>query len=225
MVLTMRRFVRENSLSLVAFLLFFASLVGQVFAGRAVYNEDALEHGGAPLSILAYLVSGQFIETLFENWESEFLQMAVFVVLTKFLKQKGSSESKKPDEEEAVDEDPRERRNDPEAPWPVRKGGIALVLYERSLSLALFALFVFSFVMHGLGGMRHHNQEQLRHGGETVTFLQYFVSSQFWFESFQNWQSEFLSFAMLVVLSIMFREKGSAQSKPVAAPHHETEGE
>jgi hypothetical protein len=225
MVLIMKKLLKENGLTIAAMLLFLGSLIGQVIAGLHVYNEDATEHGRATLGMVAYLGSGQFIEALFENWESEFLQMGLFVVLTKYLRQKGSSESKKLEGEEEVDEDPREKKDDPEAPWPVKVQGIALVVYERSLSIALFALFLASFFMHAWGGMRAENEEQLRHGGEAVTMLGYIGSSKFWFESFQNWQSEFFSVAALVVLSIFLRERGSPQSKPVAKAHHKTEAE
>lgn len=222
----MKKILRENGLTIVIGLLFLASLVGQIIAGRAVYNDDAVEHGRAALSFGDYLTNGAFVEAIFENWESEFLQMGLFVVLTKFLKQKGSSESKNLDgEEEEVDEDPRDHRDDPEAPKPVRMGGIVLAVYERSLSIALFALFFGSLALHAYGGMRAHNEEQLRHGGETVTLLGYVGNAKFWFESFQNWQSEFLSVVALVVLSIFLRERGSPQSKPVAKAHHKTEDE
>ena len=220
----MRKFFKENGLTIAAMTLFLLSLLGQVIAGRSVYNEEALQHGRAQLGMLAYLSSGAFIEALFENWESEFLQMGLFVVLTKFLRQKGSSESKKLEGESESDEDPREHRDDPEAPWPVRAGGVVLFLYERSLSLSLFALFLVSFAMHAWGGMRAENEEQLRHGGELVTLFGYVTGAKLWFESFQNWQSEFFSVAALVVLSIFLRERGSAQSKPVAKAHRETEG-
>lgn len=218
----MRRFLRENGLTIATVALFLGSLLGQIVTGRLAYNEDAVEHGRAAVSLATYLQTGHFVEAIFENWESEFLQMAIFVVLTRLLRQKGSSESKKLDEEDPVDEDPRKHRNDEDAPWPVRRGGLVLTLYERSLSIALFALFVASFFLHAMGGARHHNDEALRHGGERLTTLQYLGTSQFWFESFQNWQSEFLSVAVLVLLSIVLRERGSAQSKPVAAPHAET---
>jgi hypothetical protein len=225
MVLTMKRWLKHNGLTIVATLLFLGSLIGQIITGIHVYNEDATQHGRATVGLITYLGEGHFIEALFENWESEFLQMGIFVILTKYLRQKGSSESKKLEGKEEVDEDPREKRDDREAPWPVRTGGIVLALYERSLSLALFALFLIAFAMHGLGGMIAENEEQLRHGGETVTLLGYMGSSKFWFESFQNWQSEFFSVAALVVLSIFLRERGSPQSKPVAKAHHKTEAE
>lgn len=217
-----RQFLRNNGLSIAVLLLFSASLVGQAMTGLASYNEEALEHGRRALRLGEYLASGDFIEAVFENWESEFLQMAIFVVLTKVLRQRGSSESKSLDESDAVDDDPREAREQANAPWPVRSGGWALALYERSLSLTLFSLFLASFGLHAWGGMRQYNEEQLRHAGETVNLQQFLGTSNFWQQSFQNWQSEFLSISVIVLLTIFLRERGSSQSKPVAAPHAET---
>ncbi len=217
----MQRFLKNNSLSLAAFGLFLLSLLGQALSGAHVYNDNALEHGRAAVGFASYLGTGEFTEALFENWESEFFQMAVFVVITKFLVQKGSSESKKP-EELGHAEKPTKSAS-PDAPWPVRRGGFWLSLYERSLSLTLAALFVGSFLLHAYFGAENFSEDQLRHGGHAVSMLQYLGTSQFWFESFQNWQSEFLSVGALVLLSIFLRERGSPQSKPVAAPHSETE--
>jgi hypothetical protein len=214
-------FVRDNALTLAIFGLFVVSVVGQALTGHAVHDSEATQHGEAAISLWQYLSTGHFIEAIFENWESEFLQIALFVILTKYLRQKGSSESKSKDKE-PVDEDPREHQNDPNVPWPVRKGGLVLVLYERSLSIALVLLFIASFALHAVGGARAHNVDELRHGGTPVSALGYVGTSQFWFESFQNWQSEFLSVGALIVLSIFLRERGSPQSKPVAAPHAET---
>jgi hypothetical protein len=214
--------LRENALSIAAMVLFLLSIAGQALTGLAVANREAREHGGAVSTLGQYLTSGDFAESVFENWESEFLQIGLFVVLTKLLRQKGSSESKALDEEHESDGDPREKRHARGVPWPVRKGGIVLAIYERSLSIALFLLFAGSMILHAVGGADKYNEEQLRHGGETVSTLQYATTSQFWFESFQNWQSEFLSVAALVLLSIVLRERGSPQSKPVAAPHAKT---
>jgi len=219
----LRRFVFENGLALVATALFALSFVGQVVAGHAEYNEKQREHGQPVAALGEYLTSGAFIEATAENWESEFLQMGIFVVLTIFLYQRGSSESKRIEESEEVDQRPEEARGDPDAPWPVRRGGLPLALYKHSLSLALFALFAVSFAMHAVGGAMDYNDEQRAHGGgETVTALGYLATSRFWFESFQNWQSEFLSVAVQVLLSIWLREQGSPQSKPVAAGVSET---
>ncbi|HEX9962887.1 MAG TPA: DUF6766 family protein, partial [Pyrinomonadaceae bacterium] len=133
------------------------------------------------------------------------------------------AESKKLDEKEAVDRDPRESKDKKDAPFPVRKGGLILKLYEYSLSLAFLILFIICFFLHAAGGSREYNQEQLEHGSrEAVSTLQYMATSRFWFESLQNWQSEFLAVGMMVVLSIWLRQRGSPESKPVDAPHSQT---
>jgi hypothetical protein len=100
---------------------------------------------------------------------------------------------------------------------------LLLRLYSHSLSIALFLLFAVSFLLHAAGGAREFNQEQAEHGAEGgVGVLSYMGTSRFWFESFQNWQSEFLSVGVLIVLSIFLRERHSPESKPVAHPHDET---
>jgi hypothetical protein len=221
----MRRFLRNNGLSVVALGLFLICLVGQALTGVREHNQEQREHGRATVSLVEYLSSGHFVEATFENWESEFLQMAMFVVLTAVLRQKGSPESKEVGGTEPVDADPRRSRRKKNAPWPVRRGGLALTLYQHSLSGVLFLLFLASFTLHALGGVREYNQEQLAHGGEALSLLAYVATARFWFESFQNWQSEFLAVGTLVVLSIVLRDRGSAQSKPVAASHAATSGE
>ena len=220
----MRRLLRENGLSIVWLGLFFLTLIfGQSVVGQREYNSDQKEHGRPEVSYAEYVVSAHFVEATMENWESEFLQMFLFVVLTVFLYQKGSAESKKLDEEEDVDRDPRRSKNKKDAPWPVRRGGLALKLYENSLSLAFLLLFLVSFFLHAAGGAREYNQDQSEHGSaERVTTLGYMTTSRFWFESLQNWQSEFLSVGLMVVLTIWLRQKGSPESKPVDAPHSQT---
>jgi hypothetical protein len=213
----LRRFAFENGLSLAAFGLFLISFVGQIVVGAANYNAERRDHGQSPLSIAAYLRTGAFVEATAENWESEFLQMGVFVLLTAWLYQRGSSESKPIEEPAEVDQDPAEARDDPDAPAPVRRGGAVLALYRHSLSLVLLALFAVSLALHATGGAREYSEEQRQHGGAPVSALGYLATSRFWFESFQNWQSEFLSVGVLVVLTIWLRERGSPQSKPVAS--------
>jgi hypothetical protein len=220
----MKRFLRDNGLSLVLFLLFFAAfMIGQTLTGHQEYNNEQQEHGQQAIGLLDYLGTGHFLEATMENWESEFLQMFFFVILTVFLYQKGSAESKDPEKEEDVDRDPRKARNKKDAPWPVRKGGLILTIYEHSLSLAFLLLFLGSFILHGVGGARDYNEEQEAHGQpERVSTMQYMATSRFWFESLQNWQSEFLAVGSMVVLTIFLRERGSKESKPVDAPHSET---
>jgi hypothetical protein len=201
-------------------LLFFVSIVGQALTGWKEHNEDIVEKGGSRLELSSYLQSGHFLQATFENWESEFLQMALFVVLSIFLRQKGSSESKPEEGDEPVD---REPVPSPDAPWPVNKGGIYLQLYKHSLSIALFLLFIFSFIAHFYGSWKDFNDEQLLKHKPLASKMEFIGEPKFWFESFQNYQSEFISVAAIIFLSVYLRQKGSAQSKPVDAPHDETE--
>ncbi len=225
MIRVMKRFWLNNSLSLVMFGLFALFLGGQIVAGFQVYNANLMQEGALPVSIAVYLTSGHFMEAVFENWESEFLQMAAYVLLTVYLFQKGSAESKSPGKYELVDEDPLRERGRRGVPWPVRRGGWVLRLYEHSLALALGALFVMSFVLHGVGGARAECTQDQLYGRPCESVVQYMSGAQFWFESFQNWQSEFLSVGVLILLSIWLRQQGSPESKPVAAPDYETGNE
>lgn len=212
-------FFKRNGLSLVALSFMVISLVGQFFTGWNERNKQLCEENKQEMSIGQYAQSGHFIQATFENWESEFLQMALYVMLTVFLIQKGSAESKDPDAMEDVDREPKLH---PNAPWPVKKGGIWLRLYSHSLSIILTLFFLISFAMHFYGSLKDHNQEQMDKMLPAATWSQYITESRFWFESFQNWQSEFMSIAAIVLLSIWFREKGSPESKPVDAAHEAT---
>jgi hypothetical protein len=219
----MRRFLRDNGLSVAMFGLFFVFVSAQSAMGFLDYNSTEEEHGRPPVGYVEYLMSGDFVEAVFENWESEFLQMGLYVVLTAFLYQRGSAESKDPEAQHPDDAGYDKDRAD--APWPVRRGGVALKLYENSLSIALLSLFAFSFVLHAIGGADAYSQEQVEHGARPVSVAQYVLTPRFWFESLQNWQSEFLAIGAMIVLSIYLRQKGSSQSKAVASPHGKTGSE
>jgi hypothetical protein len=214
--------IRDNALTLALLAFFLLSLAGQVLAGFHEYNATQREHGVVPIEIGAYFATGHLWEAVFENWESEFLQMAVFVLLTTVLVQKGSPESRRPGAKELVDLDPRDFAADPEAPWPVKRGGWVLRLYENSLGIAFVLLFLLSWGGHAAGGFAEFSEDQLTHGQGESTFAEYLASPRFWFESFQNWQSEFLSIAAMVWLSVYLRQRWSPESKPVHAPHDET---
>jgi hypothetical protein len=214
---------RNNNLSIVLAILFGVSLAGHAVSGWLAHNAEQRQHGRPELTIGAFLASSEFGETTFENWESEFLQMGFYVVLTVFLYQKGSAESKKHDGTDEVEEDPSAHRDDPDAPAPVRSGGWRLTLYKNSLSLAFLALFLLSFLGHAVYGARDYAEEQRLHGSsEEVTVLSYLQTARFWYESFQNWQSEFLAVLAIVVLTIRLRQWGSPESKPVHAAHSDT---
>jgi len=213
------KFLYENGLSLVVLVLIILTLLGQIFTGWHDYNDELQQMQLRELSLDQYLGSGHFIEATFENWESEFLQMGLYVFLTVWLRQKGSSESKKLYEEEEVDREPKPDKN---APWPVRTGGMWLLLYKNSLTIAFFTLFLLTFFLHAYGGMQVYNIEQQHSGEPTVSTFGYMQTARFWFESFQNWQSEFVSIISIVLFSVYLRQKGSPESKPVDAPNNET---
>jgi hypothetical protein len=216
----MRRILRDQSLTLIMLGFFLAFLSAQALTGYRVYNADRVEMNEPEIAFSRYLRSGHFVEATFENWESEFLQMGAYVLLTAFLIQRGSAESRDPDV--GKDKDQEDEPVTADSPWPVRKGGIWLKLYENSLPVALLAIFLLSFVLHAWGGAKVYSEEQLAQGGHASTTWRFLHTSQFWFQSFQNWQSEFLAVGSLVVLSIFLRQRGSPESKPTAAPHSKT---
>ena len=211
-----KTFIGRHSLSLALFALFLLSWTGLGLTGWKTMNEEADQNVRPRVTLVGYVQSAEFWSATLENWESEFLQMAVYVLLTVSLREEGSAESKSCDEEDDADEGKYPRRyfrDSPALRW----------LYERSLSFALFVLFLGSFAGHARFSWIQHSRENAAAGGSPETFLEFLGTSRLWFESFQNWQSEFLSVAVLVILTIYLRQRGSAQSKPVDAPHSANE--
>lgn len=209
----------RNGLSIVFILLFTITLAAQVLTGWKQYNQERAEESAAPVTLSSYVTTGHCLSATFENFQSEFLQMALYVLLTVGLRQRGSAESKKIDKAEEVDREPKPSAV---APWPVRKGGWALKLYSNSLSIVFFTLFFISWALHFYGSWKDENAQRLLKGKDLETMIDYIAQPNFWFETFQNWQSEFLSVASIVILTIYFRQKGSPESKPVDAPYMET---
>ena len=209
----------RNGLSVFFISIFLITLFAQAITGWKEHNSELQDLGAKALDLRTYLCSGHFILATFENFESEFLQMALYVVLTISLRQIGSAESKKLDESEEVDREPRPSA---QAPWPVRKGGLVLKIYSHSLSIAFGILFIISWGLHFYGSWQENNVELALKGKPIESMLEYLGEANFWFETFQNWQSEFLSVASIVILTIFLRQKGSPESKPVDAPDLET---
>ncbi|NQX38180.1 hypothetical protein SAMN05421820_101189 [Pedobacter steynii] len=212
-------FFYRNGLTIVFLSLFLVTLFAQALTGWKAHNRELAENHGSSLALTTYLKSGHFISATFENFESEFLQMALYVILTVGLRQIGSAESKSLDEEEEVDREPQQRKN---APWPVRKGGWMLKLYSNSLAICFCLLFLISWGLHLYGSWQDHNVAQVLHHQSEDSIIEFLTMPEFWFETFQNWQSEFLSVASIVFFTIYLRQKGSPESKPVDAAHMET---
>lgn len=216
----MRAFFRNHGLSVTLAGLFLAFLAGQTLTGMHELNDEREKRGENPLILTEYMRSAHFLEATAENWESEFLQMFVYVIATAFLYQKGSAESK----------DPRKRHEhkskpavSADSPWPARRGGWVLRCYEHSLSLAFLFMFGIALTLHARGGARLYNEERLANGESAASMSEYLTSSRFWFESLQNWQSEFLAIVSMVLLSIWLRETNSPESKKVQTPHWKNE--
>jgi hypothetical protein len=214
-----KAWIHDRALTIVLMAMFLLFLAGQVITGHWEYNEARTAHGGEAVALSAYFLTGHLWEAVFENWESEFLQMAVFILLTTCLVQKGSPESRRPHTKELFDADPRLFADAPDAPWPVRRGGWVLRVYENSLGLAFVLMFLLSWAGHAWGGFKEFAEDQAAHGQRVDGFAAYLSSPRFWFESFQNWQSEFLSIAAMVWLAVYLRQRYSPESKPVHAPH------
>lgn len=216
----MKKFFKNNGLTIVLIVAFLGSMLGLWISGWNQENAELARHGLPPMSILAYLKDESFLSALFENWESEWLQMCFYVTLTALLFQKGSAESLDPDSAaDNADSDTPSRSTYPV--W-MRQSYTLRWIYRYSLGLALFFLFVTSFIGHLIASRASHNLQAAMHDEAARTLIEHLASSEFWFESFQNWQSEFFSTAMLVVLSIFLRFRESPESKPVSASDTDT---
>jgi len=229
----MKRFLREQSLSLTFLALFLAALVGQAYAGWHAYNEEEMTHaallGQAPetISLGRYLTSSSFGQAVTENWQSEYLQFTLFILLTVWFIQKGSPESKQPGEEGGESDEQQlvgehAKRNSPR--WS-KAGGWRLWVYSNSLVLVMATIWIWSWLAQSVTGWSEYNSEQLEHEQESLSWLQYVGSADFWEATLQNWQSEFLAVGSMAVLAIYLRQRGSPESKPVGTPHHTTGAE
>ncbi|GII03666.1 DUF6766 family protein [Planobispora takensis] len=220
----MKRFVRDNALSLFFLVLFVLSLAGQSMAGTADYNARQLAQGGATVSWAEYVVSSDFAVDVAENWQSEYLQFLLFILATVWLVQRGSPESKEPGKEgRESDEDQQVGRYiEPDSPSWAKAGGARLKLYGNSLGLLMGLIFALSWLAQSVAGRAAYNGEQLSQLQDPVSWGEYVVSADFWNRTLQNWQSEFLAVLSMVVLSIYLRQRGSPESKPVGAAHTAT---
>jgi uncharacterized protein DUF6766 len=222
--MSITRLFKNNGLAIAMFAIFVVTIIGMSVVGWQHENNELAGHGQPLLGFGQYIGSGNFVEAVFENWESEFLQMWALVILTVFLYQKGSSDSKPL--RGKVEQDTSSRLSIIRAAnWKKRGQAIGHAIYAHSLGLALLALFLLSFMLHAVGGVDAFNETALQHKSATMSLAQYMSSSQFWFESLQNWQSEFLAVGTLLVLSIYLRERGSQQSKPVGVRYDHKTGE
>jgi hypothetical protein len=220
----MRRFLKENGLSVVFLLMFLGALTGQAIAGRADFNEEQVRHGDPEISLSRYVVSSDFGVAVMENWQSEYLQFTLFVLLTVWLLQRGSPESKQlhragleSDEDQKVGD--HAQRNSPR--WS-KVGGIRRVLYENSLLIVMGTFWLGTWFAQSVTGLVQYNSQRLDHHMDTVGWWSYVGRADFWEKTLQNWQSEFLAVGSMAILAVYLRQRGSPESKPVGAPHGAT---
>jgi hypothetical protein len=221
--------IKEHALSIFFGVIFLLTLFGQSVAGLAEYNDDQTSHGLDAVSYVHFITSSAFVVDVAENWQSEFLQFFLFILATVWLVQKGSPESKKPGDE-GVGSDAEQLVGEhalPSSPTWAKATGWRLGLYSNSLLLVMGAIFLASWSVQSLAGLVVYNNEQAEHGQPLVDWAGYVTSPDFWNRSLQNWQSEFLAVGAMVAFSIYLRQRGSSESKPVGAPHHQSaiEGE
>ncbi len=220
----MRRFLSLNSLSIAFGLFFVASIAAQAVAGHSDYNQEQSDHGEPTIALGRYLTSSAFGQAVMENWQSEFLQFALYIFGTIWLIQRGSPESKEPEDRGRMSEEDQllGRHAKDDSPTWARVDDIRRVIYSNSLLLLMGSLFAGTFFATSVCGWSVYNQEQLTHDAPAVTWWQYAGTSDFWESSLQNWQSEFLAIGSMAIFSVYLRQRGSPESKPVGTPHHET---
>jgi hypothetical protein len=213
-----------NGLSIAFGLLFLASLVGQAFSGLAYFNDQQVSKSLEEISFGQYVTSSNFAVDVTENWQSEYLQFLLYIVLTVWLVQKGSPESKDVDKRgiESDEEQLLGRHTRPDSPDWAKAGGLKTKVYANSLGLVMGAVFLLSWLAQSIAGFSAYAEDQLMNLQDPGSWGEYLFSSEFWNRTLQNWQSEFLAVWSMVVLSVYLRQRGSPESKPVGAAHTET---
>jgi hypothetical protein len=220
----LRAFVRDNALSLVFGLLFLVVLVFQAVAGHNEFNDEQRQHGSEQISLWRYSTSARFASAVLENWQSEYLQFTLFILLTVWLLQRGSPESKamgkggrESDEEQKVVD-----HADPDSPKWAQVGGLRTFVYSNSLVIVMGLIWVGSWLAQSVSGWTDYNAERLGHHLDSIGYGKYLTTAEFWERSLQNWQSELLAVGSMAIFAVYLRQRGSPESKPVGAPHHAT---
>jgi hypothetical protein len=220
----MRGFVRDNSLSLAFGAMFLVAVVFQAIAGQDTFNEEQLDHHGEEVGFWRYVASSQFAAALLENWQSEYLQFTLYILLTVWLIQRGSPESKEPGKAgtESEEEQKIGRHAEEGSPHWARVGGLRTAIYSNSLLIVMGVIWIGSWFAQSVTGWSTNNAERIEHEEAPLSWLEYVGSASFWENTLQNWQSEFLAVGSVVIFTVYLRQRGSAQSKPVGAAHSET---
>ena len=219
-----RAFVRDNGLAVTFGVLFLVALVLQAIAGHADFNEDQREHLSPEIGFWRYVVSAHYGVAVLENWQSEYLQFTLFILLTVWLLQRGSPESKEMDKA-GRESDEAQKVGDhakPDSPAWARAKGWRQTLYSNSLLIVMGVIWVGSWAAQAVTGWTEYTERRFDHQRGPVSFTDYLGTGDFWERTLQNWQSEFLAVGSMAILAVYLRQRGSPESKPVGAPHHAT---
>jgi hypothetical protein len=219
-----RRFAWHNSLSLCFLVLFLGALVAQALVGWDAFNESQDRHHAEHVSFWRYVVSSEYGAAVMENWQSEYLQFTLFILITIWLVQRGSTESKELGKEGLESEKDQRigEHADPDSPLWARVGGIRTFLFSNSLLIVMLLIWIGSWLAQSVTSLSAYNEERFSHQQASVSWLSYLGTSDFWEKTLQNWQSEFLAVGSMAILSVYLRQRGSPESKPVGAPHDTT---
>jgi ABC-type multidrug transport system fused ATPase/permease subunit len=224
----LRGFLKHNSLSLFFLVIFLAALIAQAIIGHDLFNDEQRAHGEETIGFWRYVASSHFAQAVTENWQSEYLQFALFAAATIWLLQKGSPESKELDKagrESEKDQKLGRYANQSSPRWARLEGGVRRWIYSNSLLLVMAVIFIVAWFAQSVSGWTVFNDQQTAHGEPQLSWLSYIGTSDFWEATLQNWQSEFLAVGSFAVLTIYLRQRGSPESKPVGAPHEDATGQ
>ncbi|TYB66103.1 hypothetical protein FXF51_18085 [Nonomuraea sp. PA05] len=218
------KWLKENSLALAFLIMFVLAVGGQAVAGMMQFNDQQAANGSEPVSLPQYVTSSAFAVDVSENWQSEYLQFFLFIMLTVWLVQRGSPESKEPHKAGAESDEDQQigPYADADSPAWAKVRGFRLWLFSNSLGLVMGTIFVLSWLAQSVAGQAAYNADRLGDLRDPVSWGAYVTSPEFWDRSLQNWQSELLAVLSMVVLSIYLRQRGSPESKPVGAAHAST---
>jgi hypothetical protein len=219
-----RRFARENGLALFFLAIFLVALVLQSLAGWQDFNNGQLRHQGESIGYGRYLLSSEFGVAMLENWQSEYLQFALYITATVWFLQRGSPESKELGKSggESDAEQKIGRHADADSPLWARAGGLRTRVFSNSLLIVMGTIWLLSWVGQAITGRVAYNAERLEHHQAGLDYVQYVGSADFWERTLQNWQSEFLAVGSMAILAVYLRQRGSPESKPVGEAHDHT---
>jgi hypothetical protein len=220
----MKRFLRDNSLAIFFLAIFLIALGFQSLAGWQDFNNNQLRHNGESIGYGRYLLSSEFGVAMLENWQSEYLQFALYITATVWFLQRGSPESKELDQAggESDEEQKIGRHADEDSPLWARVGGLRTRVYSNSLLIVMGGIWLLSWLGQSITGRVAYNAERLEHHQAGLDYVQYLGSADFWERTLQNWQSEFLAVGSMAILAVYLRQRGSPESKPVGEAHGHT---